>query len=76
LVDGFVGFARAAADAAATVEAQLTGIVYKASWGLTEGKQYFLTDTAGAIGTTAGTYSKKVGKAITSEKLLIDKVVD
>jgi len=76
LVDGFVGFARAAADAAATVEAQLTGIVYKASWGLTEGKQYFLTDTAGAIGTTAGTYSKKVGKAITTEKLLIDKVVD
>lgn len=76
LTDGFVGFARAAANAAATVEAQLTGVVYKASWGLTEGKQYFLTDTAGAIGSTAGTYSKKVGKALTTEKLFIDKVTD
>jgi len=39
--------------------------------GLTSGSDYFITDTPGAIGTTAGTVTLKVGKALSTTSLLI-----
>jgi hypothetical protein len=39
--------------------------------GLTTGSTYYLTDGWGTIGTSAGTTSKKVGKAVSATELLI-----
>ena len=76
IADSFLGFAQAAATSGNTFKAQLNSVITKTGASFTRLKQYYLTDSAGAIGTTAGTYSKKIGKALTDTQLLIDKVVD
>ncbi len=43
--------------------------------GLTPGSKYYLSNTAGAISTTAGTYSVFVGWALSSTILLFDSVL-
>lgn len=40
--------------------------------GLTAGAVYFATDTAGAIGTSAGTFARRVGVALSTTVLYID----
>lgn len=47
------------------------GLKKKTSWGLTKGTVYYLSDTAGAISTSAGTVSKKIGLSIGSETLVL-----
>lgn len=66
----FIGFAKTtvAKDAAALV---VTSGVLGGFSGLTTGSTYYLTDGWGTIGTSAGTTSKKVGKAISATELLI-----
>ncbi len=52
------------------IEVQITGVVGGFS-GLTEGEEYYLTNTTGVIGTTPGTNTVLVGKAISTTELLI-----
>lgn len=56
----FVGFASAAINAAATGNITIDGTFTGLS-GLGVGRQYYLSDTAGTISSTAGTFSRKVG---------------
>lgn len=66
----FLGFARSGVSAGSSVVVQITGIVTGLS-GLTTGAEYYLNDTNGTIGTSAGTVSRKVGVALSSTTLLI-----
>ena len=68
---GFVGFASANASAGANVDVLHTGVVGGFT-GLTAGSIYYLTNTDGQIGTTAGTNSKKIGVAISSTEILVN----
>jgi hypothetical protein len=64
-----VGFVPAAILAGASGDVQLAGVVTGFS-SLTIGMPYYLQDD-GTIGTTAGTYSKKVGIALSDTELLM-----
>ena len=66
----YIGFAQAAISSVATGVIQVSGI-WDGFSGLTPGAQYFLSDTPGAISTTAGTVSKKIGRALSATTLLI-----
>lgn len=68
--NNFIGFAAATTLEAATCSVVHTGIVTGLS-GLTVGSVYFLSNTPGAISTSAGSVSKKVGIAISTTALLI-----
>jgi hypothetical protein len=68
----FIGFAKTAGTATFTTSVQYAGIVDGFS-GLTAGATYYLNGTLGAISTTAGTYRYRVGVAISTTQLLIDK---
>lgn len=70
LSDTFIGFATAAASAGASVTFQF-GDVMDGFTSLTPGAVYYTNATAGDIGTSAGSNTKKVGIAISSTKLLI-----
>ncbi|MFA6171959.1 MAG: DNRLRE domain-containing protein [Patescibacteria group bacterium] len=65
----WVGFALETKAVDLSTKVQFTNI-YTSS-GLTPGSIYYLSDTSGAISTSAGTVSKKVGLALTATKLLI-----
>lgn len=70
LATGFCGFAYAAASAAANVTLQYSDVMSGFA-GLTIGSTYYVNATPGAIGTSAGSTSKKVGIAISATQLLI-----
>lgn len=66
----FIGFAPAAVSASAVGTAYVSGVMTGLS-GLSPGAQYYLSDTKGAISTTPGMVSKKVGIALSATSLLI-----
>jgi len=76
VTDSFLGFAQATTTSGNTVKCQVNSVITKTGWGLTPLKEYYLTDTGGAIGLTPGTNTRKIGKAIAPTKLLMDRVTD
>ncbi|HEY3742458.1 MAG TPA: hypothetical protein VGL53_21565 [Bryobacteraceae bacterium] len=70
LADNFCGFALSTVSANASVGVNL-GPVDADQSGLTPGSEYYLNGSAGAIGTTAGSVSVKVGIAMSATQLLI-----
>ena len=66
----FVGFATQSVTAGSPVITQVALVATGLS-GLTIGKYYYLQNTAGAIGLTAGTVSKIVAKAISTTTAII-----
>jgi hypothetical protein len=66
----FIGFAKTSVSSGASVGVQV-GNVYTGFSGLTPGAVYYLSNTAGAIASSAGTVSKKVGLADSATSLLI-----
>lgn len=64
------GFAAETATSGNTVRVKTTGPATTS--GLTAGWTYFLSNTAGAVATTAGTTSKKVGLALTTTSLNVN----
>ena len=66
----FIGFAAAAITGGVTGSFVTSGVATGFS-GLTPGVQYYLSDTPGAIGTSPGTNTRKVGIAISTTTLLI-----
>lgn len=71
--NGFIGFAKKDITARTKGEIIIGGTAPGFS-GLTIGTQYYLSDTAGAIQTTAGTVSRKVGIAVSSDKIEITNI--
>ena len=71
--DKFIGFATAAADSGDPVDVIINGIVPGLS-SLTVGGFYYLSDTFGAISTTPGTNTRKVGIAMSDTELLITNI--
>ena len=65
----FVGFAVTGGSASAVIKVQISGKFAGLS-GLAAGSFYFLS-TAGALSTTAGTYQKTVGLAISATAIII-----
>ena len=65
----FFGFAESAISAGSTGAVIVSGRATLSS--LVAGKQYFLSDTAGAIATTAGTNTRKVGIASSTTGLIV-----
>ena len=70
LADNFCGFAIANAAANASVSVNLGPIDADQS-GLTPGAEYYLNGSGGAIGSTAGGVSVKIGIAMSSTQLLM-----
>lgn len=68
----FLGFAYENISSDSTGRVQLSEIVTLSS--LTANSIYYLSDTRGSIATSAGTVSKKVGIALSTTDLFIDKV--
>lgn len=68
----FIGFAVSNGTDGTAVSVQFNGVV-SGFTGLAEGEKYYLSDTAGAISTTIGTYEVLVGVAISETQLLIQK---
>ena len=68
--NNFIGFATENKNAGETIKVQTDGI-YTSLTGLNPFQTYYVSDTNGAIATSAGTISKKVGKAISATDLLI-----
>lgn len=73
LANNIIGPATESISQDATGEVQVSNI-YTTS-GLTAGKTYYLQNTAGTIGTTAGSQSRRVGTALSATELLI-KTID
>lgn len=70
-VNNFIGFATESITAGNQGLVSFGPLVTQS--GLTAGSKYYLTDTAGAISTTAGTYKKYVGIATKTTQLNINK---
>lgn len=70
---GFIGFFAGSASAASAVTVAVSGVASGLS-SLTPGSQYYLNDTNGTIGTTAGTNTRKAGIAVDSTHLLITNI--
>ena len=68
----FLGFALDHCIADGTVPVRISGVASCFS-GLTPGADYYLQDDAGAIATSSGTYTKRVGTAIAEDRLLISR---
>ncbi len=66
----FVGFTNSSNSYLANGSVIFTGIADSLT-GLTTGKTYYLSNTAGSIGTSPGTNSIKVGLSVSSSSLLI-----
>jgi len=69
----FLGFASAIATAGTSCNVQISDIL--TTTGLTTGSIYYLSNTYGAIATSAGTVSKKVGLAISSTQLNVLNII-
>lgn len=68
--NNFVGFAQASGGSNATIPVTIGGINTNQS-GLTVGSTYFLSNTPGAIATSAGTNSRKVGLSTATTAILV-----
>lgn len=68
----FIGFAKNSVSEGGSVAVQTSGIV-SGFTGLTKGDSYYLSDTAGSIATTTGTYEVLVGIAVSTTEILIQK---
>lgn len=66
----FLGIATNDAASGASVEVAMLGTKTDFT-GLTTGAKYYLTDTAGTVGTAAGRFTVPIGKALSSETLFI-----
>ena len=64
----FIGFAQSTATANNPVLVNTMEIVTEKT-GLSAGSDYYLSDTQGAISTTAGTISRRIGRALSSTRL-------
>lgn len=68
--NSFIGFANETIASGVAGDIKINGVKTGLT-GLTPGSTYYLSDTAGAIATSAGTNSRKVGLATTTTTLLI-----
>ncbi len=68
--NNFIGFSSASYNVGSTATIQTIGNAQYFS-SLVTGKQYYLQDTAGTIGTSAGTNSFKIGRALSTTTLKI-----
>ncbi|MGB9561510.1 MAG: DUF2341 domain-containing protein, partial [bacterium] len=68
----FLGFSMGNCEAGENVPVRIHGVMGGLS-GLTAGADYYLQDTPGAIGTSSGIYIKRVGTAISEDKILISR---
>lgn len=68
--NNFIGFNQSTVAAAGTARIISSGIMAGFT-GLTPGAIYYLSDTAGAISSSAGTNSVKIGRAVSTTELLI-----
>ena len=66
-----VGISKTAGSAGTTATIAVSGTV-SGFTGLTAGSKYYLSNTAGAIGTTAGTFSAPVGWALSTTTFFLD----
>lgn len=66
----FIGFTNTGGATSSILRVQTQGVVTGLS-GLTAGAIYYLSNTVGAISTTAGTVTKKIGRALSATTLLI-----
>lgn len=73
LYSSFIGFAQSSVSAGSTVVVTTDGVATGLS-GLTAGLQYFVNDTAGTIGTSAGTNSRKAGIALTATTIEVTNI--
>jgi len=69
----FLGFAKEAGNANDVKKVQTSGKVTGFT-GLTTGAIYYLSGTTGAITITPGTYMTRVGKAISTTEIFIDRI--
>lgn len=70
----FIGFAQQTVSAAANVDVAIDGLDANQS-GLIPGTQYYLNDTPGTIGTSAGTNSKKIGIALSGTEVQMTLII-
>jgi hypothetical protein len=70
----FIGFSNTTTSAGGTATVAISGLANTGISGLTTGMQYYLNNTAGTIGTTTGTNSRKVGISTSSTSLLITNI--
>ena len=70
LANNFIGFAESTVAQGASVKVMHGGVITGLS-GLTVGSTYYLSNTFGAISTSAGSQSRKVGIAVSTTTLLI-----
>lgn len=71
LTSGFIGFAVDTIAPSSTGRVNSSSL-YTHKTGLTVGSDYYVSDTPGAIATSAGTNTKKVGRALTTTTILVD----
>lgn len=71
--NSFIGFAAENISAGSTGTIYISGVVSNQS-GIVLGSQYYLSDTAGAIQTTAGTITRKVAIGLDSTSVLITNI--
>jgi hypothetical protein len=69
----FIGFVTATTSAGSQVPILIAGETTGIT-GLTPGSFYYLSDTAGAISTTAGTVTRKCGIATSASTLLLTNI--
>jgi hypothetical protein len=70
-ISKFIGFAKESGNAGDVKKVQIEGTV-EGFTGLESGKEYYLSNTAGVISTASGTYTKRVGIALSSTRLKIN----
>lgn len=68
--NNFMGFAQASVSAAASVHVAVTGVDQNQT-SLTVGSIYYLSNTLGSIGTSAGAQSRKAGVALSATEILM-----
>lgn len=71
--NGYGGIARATATIGQTLKIAVAGIDNNQT-GLLPGTQYYLNDTAGTFGTSAGTVTRKAGIAVSPTEMLITNI--
>lgn len=69
-VNSYIGFFKSSVSSGAAVNVEIAGLDANQS-GLTPGTQYYLSDTPGALASSAGTVSRKAGIAVSSTEVLI-----
>lgn len=65
----FIGFALAGASSGAAVNINTANVVNEKT-GLTSNTLYYLSNTQGAISTSAGTYERLIGRTVTTSKII------